>query len=81
MLHHDLIFEDENPFYHLIDRVKQSRELSKDARRRAELRLHNRVSKSGAPLKQQVLQLGLGTPFVELGEKFYSKRRGLDDGG
>ncbi|KAL9187839.1 hypothetical protein ACHAXT_006217 [Thalassiosira profunda] len=81
MLHHDLIFEDENPFYHLIDRVKQSRELSKDARRRAELRLHNRASKSGAPLKQQVLQLGLGTPFVELGEKFYSKRRGIDDGG
>ncbi|KAL7543761.1 hypothetical protein ACHAXR_013059, partial [Thalassiosira sp. AJA248-18] len=83
ILHHDFIYEEENPFYHLIDRVRQSRELSKEARKRAETKLNNRrsSSKSGTALKQQVLQLGLEIPFTAIGEnsKFYTKRKGFDE--
>lgn len=82
ILHHDFIYEEENPFYHLIDRVKQSRELSKETRRRAEKKLRDRSSKSGAALKQQIVQLGIEDPFVEMREydaKFYRKRRGFEE--
>jgi len=77
ILHHDFIYEEENPFYHLIDRVKQSRELSKQTRKRAEKKLKNRSSKCGAAVKQQVLQLGLEIPFIEMEKdsKFYTKRK------
>lgn len=72
ILHHDFIYEEENPFYHLIDRVRQSRELSKEARKRAEKKWQNRSSKSGSMLKQQVFQLGLEIPLTEIEEsKFY----------
>lgn len=76
ILHHDFIYEEENPFYHLIDRVKQSREQSKEARKRAETRLQYRSHSklSGAPLKQQTLQLGVNHPILAMEEKFYTKR-------
>mmetsp|Transcript_31729 Transcript_31729/g.57450 ORF Transcript_31729/g.57450 Transcript_31729/m.57450 type:complete len:658 (-) Transcript_31729:16-1989(-) len=81
ILHHDFIYEEENPFYHLIDRVRHSRELSKEARKRAEIKLNNRSSKSGTALKQQVLQLGLEIPFIEMkgNSKFYTKRKEFEE--
>ena len=81
-LHNDYFHEEDNPFYHLIaDRVRQSREKSKEARKRAEKKLRNRSSKSGTLLRQQVLQLGLEIPFIEMEEnsKFYTKRKESDD--
>jgi len=48
----------ENPFYHLIDRVRQSRELSKEARKRAEKKLSDRSSK-GTAIRQQTLGLDI----------------------
>lgn len=83
MLHHDFIYEEENPFYHLIDRVRQSRELSKEARKRAEMKLSKRSSKQGATLRQQVLTMGIEVPLVvettSKSSKFYTKRKGLQD--
>ena len=78
ILHHDFIYEEENPFY-LIDRMQQSRDLSKETRKRL---LNNRASKTGATLlKQQELVLsltpfqgiGLEIPFYSTESKFYSK--------
>ena len=80
--HHDFIYEEENPFYHLIDRVQQSRELSKVTRKRAETKLNNRYSSKsgGALIRQKELSLGLQIPLVvrEHSSKFYKKRRGVD---
>ena len=73
---HDFIYEEENPCLRLIDRVQQSQELSKEARKRAETKLNNRASSKspGTALKQQVLSLGLEVPVVtEENCKFYSK--------
>ncbi|KAL7543071.1 hypothetical protein ACHAWF_007319 [Thalassiosira exigua] len=80
ILHHDFIYEEENPFYHLIDRVRESREQSKKARKRAEIKLSKRSSKLGAPLKQQVMKLGLEVPLeMQWNSKFYTKRTGFED--
>jgi hypothetical protein len=70
---HDFIYEEENPCLRLIDRVQQSQELSKEARKRAETKLNNRASSKspGTALKQQVLSLGL--EVTEENCKFYSK--------
>ena len=80
--HHDFIYEEMNPFYHLIDRVQQSRELSKVTRKRAETKLNNRYSSKsgGALIRQKELSLGLQIPLVvrEHSSKFYKKRRGVD---
>jgi tubulin polyglutamylase TTLL6/13 len=56
-LHNDSDAE-ENPSYHLIDRVRQSREISKEARKRAEKKLHDRSSK-GIAIRQQTLGLDI----------------------
>lgn len=71
-----LIFEEVNPFYQLIDRVRQSRELSKEVRQRAEKKL-NRRTIGGTALKQQVIDLGLESPFIEIDEssKFNTKKK------
>ena len=75
MLHNqDFIYEEENPCLRLIDRVQQSQELSKEARKRAETKLNNRSKLSGTALKQKVMSLGLEVPVVtEENCKFYSK--------
>ena len=73
---HDFIYEEENPCLRLIDRVQQSQEQSKEARKRAETKLNNRASSKspGTALKQQVLSLGLEVPVLtEENCKFYSK--------
>ena len=43
--------------------------------------MRNRSSKSGTLLRQQVLQLGLEIPFIEMEEnsKLYTKRKESDD--
>ena len=82
IIRHDCIYEEENPFYYLIDRVQQSRELSKEARKRAEIKLNNRSSKAGAALKQQTLQLGMEIPFIEMKHgksKFYTKIKDFEE--
>lgn len=50
--------EEENPFYHLTDRVRQTRELSKEARKRAEKKLSGRASK-GTAIRPQTLGLDI----------------------
>lgn len=59
LLHHNLIDEEDNPFYHLIDRVRQTREISKQTRGRVERRLSCRISKGAASLRHQNLDLEL----------------------
>ena len=71
----DFIYEEDNPFYHLIDRVRQSREMAKETRKKAEIKLINRA-REGALLQQQELSLGLQIPLIvrNSGSKFYTKR-------
>ena len=76
----DFVYEEDNPFYHLIDRVRQTRDVSKEIRKRAEDKLSARRSskQSGSLIKQQMLSLGNHhLPLVvERGSsKFYTKRR------
>lgn len=67
LLHHNLIDEEDNPFYHLIDRVRQAREISKQTRGRAERRLSCRSFKGAAPLRHQNLDLALEVvPTVQI---------------
>jgi hypothetical protein len=55
--------------------VRQSRELSKEVRQRAEKKL-NRRTIGGTALKQQVIDLDLESPFIEIDEssKFNTKK-------
>jgi tubulin polyglutamylase TTLL6/13 len=66
LLHHNLIDEEDNPFYHLIDRVRQTREISKQTRGRVERRLSCRISNGAASLRHQNLDLALEVPTVKL---------------
>jgi hypothetical protein len=50
MLHHDLVYEEMNPFYQLVERVRQNRELSQEARQRASRKLSKRFN-TGVALK------------------------------
>ena len=65
LLHHNLIdLEESNPFYHLIDRVREARELSKQARDRAEKRLSHRGTKGSTSVRGQNLDLAVDLPIV-----------------
>ena len=65
LLHHNLIdLEESNPFYHLIDRVREARELSKQARDRAEKRLSHRGIKGSTSVRGQNLDLAVDLPIV-----------------
>ena len=68
LLHHNLIDEEDNPFYHLIDRVRQAKEISKQTRGRVERRLSCRSFKKGAAssLRHQNLDLALEVPTVKI---------------
>ena len=68
LLHHNLIDEEDNPFYHLIDRVRQTREISKQARGRAERRLSCRssIKEAASSLRHQNLDLALEVPTVKI---------------
>lgn len=67
LMHHNLIDEEDNPFYHLTDRVRQAREISKEARGRAERRLSCRSFKTAASsLRHQNLDLALEVPTVKI---------------
>lgn len=68
LLHHNLIDEEDNPFYHLTDRVRQTREIAKQARGRAERRLSCRSFKTAAKssLRHQNLDLALEVPTVKI---------------
>jgi hypothetical protein len=76
ILNHDLIYDEINPFFHLTDRVSQARELSKEARRRAEMKLSRR-SVAGIPLRVQMVDLGLEQSCLRLAtkDKFYTKKK------
>ena len=78
ILNHDLIYEEINPFFHLTDRVLQARELSKEARQRAEMKLSRRTN-PGVALRQQVVDLGLSSDQSCLrlasDTKFYAKKK------
>ena len=76
ILNNDLFIEEVNPFWHLTDRVSKARELSKEARQRAEMKL-NRRTNTGVALRQQVIDLGLSSEqsCLRLTEdKFYTKK-------
>mmetsp|Transcript_24840 Transcript_24840/g.40994 ORF Transcript_24840/g.40994 Transcript_24840/m.40994 type:complete len:733 (-) Transcript_24840:923-3121(-) len=69
LLHHNLIDEEDmdNPFYRLIDRVRQAKETSKQTRGRAERRLSCRSGKGAASsLRHQNLDLELEVPTVKI---------------
>ncbi|KAL3805628.1 hypothetical protein HJC23_005872 [Cyclotella cryptica] len=76
LLRHDFVYEEANPFYQLIDRVTRIRELSKEARQRAEKKLSKRLE-TGVAVKQQVVDLEL--PIDQClrirDEKFYLKKK------
>lgn len=76
LLHHNLIDEENNPFYHLIDRVRQTREISRETRGRAERRLSRRSIKGAASIRSQNLDLALDVPVVEIKARnaFFPKR-------
>lgn len=78
ILNHDLIYEEINPFFHLTDRVLQARELSKEARQRAEMKLSRRTN-PGVALRQQVVDLGLSSDQsclrLATDTKFYAKKK------
>lgn len=74
ILHNDLFIEEVNPFWHLTDRLDKARELSKEARQRAEMKLSRRTN-TGVALRQQVVELGLSTDMLRISEdKFYNKK-------
>jgi hypothetical protein len=78
ILNHDLVYDEINPFFHLTDRVSQARELSKEARQRAEMKLSRRLV-AGIPLRVQMVDLGLSSEHscLRLGteDKFYTKKK------
>lgn len=82
ILNHDLFYEEINPFYHLNDRVAHARELSKEVRKRVELKLSQRVNplaSHGVALRQQVVDLGLPSEQsclrLRAEDKFYTKKK------
>ncbi len=72
----DFIYEEENPCLRLINCMQQSQEVSKEARKRVETKLGNRLSSKslGTALKQRVILLGLEAQVaMEENCKFYLK--------
>ena len=66
ILNHDLVYEDDNSFILLSERVRQSKAEAQEARKRAEKKLFNRSAQKTAtvPIRQQVL--GLDFPLMKL---------------
>ncbi|KAL7476781.1 hypothetical protein ACHAW6_002615, partial [Cyclotella cf. meneghiniana] len=75
LLHHDFLNEEINPFYQLIDRVTRIRELSNEARQRAEKKLSKKLE-TGVAVKHHVVDLKLSIdPCLSIREeKFYLKK-------
>ena len=70
LLHHNLIDEEHNPFYHLCDRVRHSRDHSKQTRGRAERRLSCRSFKNSASsLPPQNLDLAFEIPTKKIARR------------
>ena len=79
ILNNELFFEEcSNPLWNLTDRVSEARELSREARRRTEIKLSHRLNPCVA-LRQKILHLGLSNEQsclrLENEDKLYSKRR------
>lgn len=68
--------DEDNPFYLLVDRVEKSREYSKEARRRAEMKLSKRLQK-GIAIKQQSIELDFEMPLTAIYDQssLHAKKR------
>jgi len=79
LLNHDLVYEDDNPFLLLSERVRQSKAEAQQARKLAEKKLfHRSAQKSGTvPIRQQVLGLDFPLKLLNEDDKYLFKKAQL----